>query len=75
LKIKCTKFIHKPRKERQAGGSRKPHVGSSWRVKLERMRTENIYCDYCQKMTNSEDEKKESLKGCCVGVGNSLGGW
>lgn len=39
------------------------------------MRTENIYCDYCQKMTTSEGKKKESLNGFFVEVGYSMGGW
>lgn len=39
------------------------------------MRTENIYCDYCKKMTTSEGVKKEKLHGFLVELGYSLGGW
>ena len=39
------------------------------------MRTENIYCDYCKKMTTAEGVKKETLHGSLVELGYSLGGW
>lgn len=39
------------------------------------MRTENIYCDYCGKLTTSENFLKEKLNGFCIEIGYSKGGW
>ena len=39
------------------------------------MRTENVYCDLCKKMTTSEGNEIEKLNGFSVEIGYSKGGW
>ena len=39
------------------------------------MRTGNIRCDYCKKLTTIEGKRKEYVHGFAVELGYSSGGW
>jgi hypothetical protein len=39
------------------------------------MKTTNLYCDFCKKITTQEDKKLEPLHGFRVELGYSRGGW
>jgi hypothetical protein len=39
------------------------------------MRTENVHCDFCRKLTTEQNVKKESINGFFVEIGYSINGW